>query len=236
MYKKNAETVYEQIVRSVFSGDRIPGSKVVEQDLADELGVSRIPVRESLGRMLGQGLLVGDGAGRGVRMRDYTFEEVCQLYEARGAIEAGVARAAARTARDADIARLNLICEQAEAEIGNYGSQRWAELDHAFHAALADASHNDRLADMLQQLLTECHYIFYLHPSRNRFPVPTPEDATLRMREVVENEHVALLRLIIAGDADGAELLAREAMQRCALQIIETHTHLEPDKSESGEL
>ena len=68
MYKKNAETVYEQIVRSVFSGDRIPGSKVVEQDLADELGVSRIPVRESLGRMLGQGLLVGDGAGRGVRI------------------------------------------------------------------------------------------------------------------------------------------------------------------------
>ena len=153
MSNSNGKTVYDRVIEYLFSGDKPPGSKVVEQELADELGVSRIPIRESLGKLVGQGLLVGEKGGRGVRMREYSIEEIRQLYEARGTIEGGIARAATRAATETDIARLQIICEQAESEIGHYGSKRWAELDHAFHAALADASHNERLAHQLKLML-----------------------------------------------------------------------------------
>jgi len=213
-------SLYDRLIEHLFSGDRTPGSKIIEQDLANELGVSRIPIRESLRRMMGQGLLVGEPGGRGVRMRQYTVEDVRQLYEARGIMEGGAARVAARAATDADITRLHRICRQMEGEIGNYGSKRWADLDHAFHAAIADASHNDRVAQYLKLLLTECHYIFYVRPTRSRRPIPAPEDATAHMRGVLEKEHVALVELIVAGDADAAERQAREDMQRNALRLL----------------
>ena len=217
------KTVYDRLIRCLFSGNMAPGSKVVEQDLADALGVSRIPIRESLGKMVGQGLLVGEKGGRGVRMRKYTVEDIRQLYEARGVIEGGAARAASRSATDTDIARLQIICRQTKTEIGNYGSKRWAELDHAYHAALADASHNERLAQLLKLMLTECHFIFYLYPSRSRKPTLSPEDATVHMQEVLEGEHRALLNLIIAGDADAAARKAREDMHKSGLILTQTH-------------
>ncbi len=213
--------LYDRLLRHLFSGDKTPGSKIIEQDLADELGVSRIPIREALRKMMGQGLLVGEEGGRGVRMRQYTIEDIRQLYEARGILEGGAARIAARAATDADVTRLNYICRQMETEIGNYGSERWANLDHGFHEALADASHNDRIAEQLKLMLTECHYIFYVRPTRSRRPIPAPEYAATHMREVLENEHIALLDLIIAGDADAAEMKAREDMQRNALRLLE---------------
>ena len=226
MSDNGEKTVYERVIDYIFSGDFPPGCKVIEQDLADELGVSRIPIREALGKMVGQGLLVGEQGGRGVRMRKYVMEEIRQLYEARGVLEGGAARAAARAATDADIARLEIICKQAETEIGNYGSKRWAELDHAFHSALGDASHNDRIAQTLKLMLTECHYIFYLYPSRSRQPMPTSESATAHMRDVLDNQHIALIKLIVAGDVEGAERQAREDLHKNAIGLMESHVKM----------
>lgn len=221
MSTNDNKSIYERVTQRIFSGELEPGSKVIEQDLANELGVSRIPIRESLGKLVGQGLLVGEKGGRGVRMRKYTIEEIRQIYEARGAIEAGVARAAARAATDSDIARLNLICNQAESEVGNYGSKRWAELDHAFHSALADASHNERLAHILKLMLTECHYIFYVYPGRTRTPAPSREEASAYMRHVLDDEHRSLMKLIVAGDAEAAGEKAREDMEKSNLTLTE---------------
>ncbi|MBN2580637.1 MAG: GntR family transcriptional regulator [Pirellulales bacterium] len=209
----SGESIYDRVVRHIFfSGELPPGSKVVEKVLADQLGVSRIPIRETLGKLAGQGLLVDGLNGQGVRLRRYTAEETRQLYELRELLEGGAARAAARAANDADITRMEMICNQSESEIGDYGSQRWADLDHAFHAALADASHNDRIARLLKLMLTECHYLFYLYPSAVGRPTPAHEDAVQRMQSIL-NDHRVLLQLICAGDADGAERKAREDMR-----------------------
>jgi DNA-binding GntR family transcriptional regulator len=213
MATSNGESVYDRVVQHIFfSGNITPGSKVVEKKLADELGVSRIPIRESLRQLAGQGLLVSGHNGQGARLRKYTAEDIRQLYELRELLEGGAARAAARAATDTDIARMEMICEQTAAEVGDYGSKKWADLDHAYHNALADASHNERIARSLKQLLTECHYIFYLYPSHYGRPKPSDEEARALMQNVLD-DHQTLLRLICAGDADTAERTAREAMR-----------------------
>lgn len=208
-----SETVYDRVLQHIFfSGNVAPGSKVVEKKLAEHLGVSRIPIRESLRRLAGQGLLVGDQNGEGVRVRKYTAEEIRQLYELREMLEGGAARAAARAATDTDVARMEAVCQQMALDVGDYGSKIWADLDHAFHNALADASHNDRIARSLKCLLTECHYLFYLYPSHHGRPKLTSEEANAHMQSVVD-DHRTLLSLICAGDAEGAERKAREDMR-----------------------
>lgn len=153
-------------------------------------------------------------------MRQYTTEEIRQMYEARELLEGGAARAAARAATDADITRLQMILQQAESEVGNYGSKRWGDLDHAFHAALADASHNERIARGLKLLLTECHYVLFLFIPRKGRAKPATADATAHMQSVL-NDHREVLSAVAAGNVEAAEQTAREHMRRSCSRITQ---------------
>jgi DNA-binding GntR family transcriptional regulator len=95
----NDDTVYDRVMQYLFrSGAMQPGERVVETQLAARLGVSRIPVGKALGRLRGQGLLVSDGRGRGLRLRQYSLDEIADFYDYRELLEGGAARAAARAA------------------------------------------------------------------------------------------------------------------------------------------
>ena len=216
----DSSTVYQRLLKWVFSGNVTPGAKLVERSLASELGVSRIPVRESVREMVAQGLLVGGEKWEGVRTRHYDPEEIRQLTEFREIFEGGAAGAAARHATDVDLARMEMICREADAEVGNYGSQRWAQLDHHFHAAMADASHNQRVIHCLRHLLAECHYVFYIHPGRVRRRQPSAEEAAAHMARVVE-DHRAMIEAIGARDPQRASRLARAHMRVCGRQAAE---------------
>ena len=109
--------VYDRLVNMIFHGRFAPGDKLVEEELAAALGVSRVPIRETLAKLVGQGLLVGGSRGQGVRMREYGIEEVRQLYEYREPLEGIAAAAAARRATSSDLTRMEIICQQAEREI-----------------------------------------------------------------------------------------------------------------------
>ena len=205
-------TVYERLLKWVFSGNVAPGAKLVERDMATELGVSRIPVRESVREMVAQGLLVGGDKWQGVRTRRYNPDEIRQLTEFREIFEGGAAQSAARHATEIDVARMEMICNEAESEVGNYGSERWAQLDHHFHAAMAEASHNERLIHAVRHLLAECHYVFYVRPASVRRREPSGEEATAHMARVVE-DHRALIEAIRAHDVERAGKIARAHMR-----------------------
>ena len=205
--------VYDRLVKLVFSGKTTPGSKLVERDLARELGVSRIPVRESLAKMVAQGLLVGGEKWQGARLRSYDSEEIRQLYEYRETLEGGIARASANSRTPGDIDRLRRICDQIEKEVGNYGSERWAQLDHRFHLALAESCRNERLLHSARLLLTECFYVFYLYPARQGRPAPAHDDAVAYMAGIAK-DHRRLVDLVAAGDGDEAEREARSHMRK----------------------
>ena len=201
-------SVYERLLKLVFSEDSTPGEKLVERNLASELGVSRIPVRESVREMVAQGLLVGGEKWEGVRTRRYTPDDIRQLSEFREIFDVGAARMAAQHATDMDVAEMEMICKEAEGEVGNYGSQRWAHLDHRFHETVADASHNQRLIHFMKFMLAESHYAFYTRPAHVRRNVPSKEEVVAHMERVVK-DHLSLVEMIREKDADGAEKIAR---------------------------
>ena len=201
-------SVYDRLLKLVFSEDSRPGEKLVERNLASELGVSRIPVRESVREMVAQGLLVGGEKWEGVRTRRYTPDDIRQLSEFREIFDGGAARVAALHATEMDLAQLDMICKEAEGEVGNYGSERWTQLDHSFHAAVADASHNQRLIHFMKFMLAESHYAFYVRPRHVRRNVPSQEEVVAHMERVIK-DHRALVEMIRKKNPDSAEKIAR---------------------------
>jgi DNA-binding GntR family transcriptional regulator len=87
-----------QLVRLIFSAAYLPGERLVERDLAAQLSLSRIPVRESLQKLASKGILWRDEARRGLRLRDYTPAEVAHLHGYREASELVASRARSRAA------------------------------------------------------------------------------------------------------------------------------------------
>lgn len=209
---------YESIIQKVFSGQFVPGARLVERDLAKELGVSRHPVRETLGKMAAQGILVGGKKGQGVWMREYKPEEVRQLYELREVLEGAAAAAAARSATESDLTHLEIICEQMEAEAENFGSSRWAELDRKYHETMVDAGHNERFAQILKALLTECYYVFYVLSVERGHYGRSNEETSEKSAHVIR-DHRDLLELVRQGKATEAEEKARKTMRESSVQM-----------------
>jgi DNA-binding GntR family transcriptional regulator len=227
------DCLHDRVVRQLLhSGEFQPGDRVVETQLAARLGVSRIPLRESLGRLRGQGLLVSDGPGRGLRMRHYSLQEISQFYEFRELLEGGAARAAARVASPADIARLEAIHGRAEsvAKQGGFESAEWRDADHGFHAALADAGHNERLGQAMALLLAELHGLFYGVLYRRVAAAggrSLTRAAALRHAARAVREHRSVIAAIRARDADRAERRARLHVRNAARRIRAALTTLQ---------
>lgn len=211
----SGDALEQSVTRLLFSGELEPGAKITERELAKELGLSRIPVREVIAKLVVRGVLVRDEKNRSVRMRNYSADEVIQLYELREAFEVATARLACRKATVAELLQLEMICDYMEAEIGNYGSLRWADLDRLFHQTMVRASHNSRVVESFDLLLSECHYVFYLHPARKVRPHPDEQWIHEHMSRVVE-DHRTIVACLRAGDADGVQDHIREQMQRSA--------------------
>ena len=212
--------VYDQLLKWLFSGNVAPGTRLVEQSLAREFGVSRIPIRESIHKMVAQGLLVEGGRGSSVRTRVYTPEEIQELSDLRESLEVGSARTAAVNATETDLTRMEMICNEFEVAIRGSNRERFDRLDHQFHAAVAEASHNKRLIQSLKHLLVEYHYMLFNCLIDTQSDKPASE---LSLADVAE-EHRALVEAIRAGDADRADAIVRNHIRtsgrRAAREMI----------------
>lgn len=206
------DTVYQRIVDIVFRGNCPPGSRLVEEDLATKLGVGRAKVRETLAKLVGQGLLVSGQKGVGVRIRDYSVDDVRQLFEFREILEGVAARGAAQMASTTDIARLEIVCQQAREALANEAFDQWQELDQLFHITIAEASRNKRVLAALRMMIAESRYLFFVYPAPKLL-----EEGRL---ETVQDHHEALLEFIRNRDEKGAEACAREEMIGASERVV----------------
>lgn len=211
------EKIYQAIIKKVLSGDIPPGSRLVERNLADELGVSRIPVREVLTRLIAQGLLTGGRDGQGAWIREYTSDEIRQLYFFRGVIESAILRLAAQVGKSDDLSTASIYCDQMEAMINQADFSRWSDLDYSFHMCLARVGGNVRLISALEMLLSESHYLFYRHAAHQAV-LKLSKDALAHKKRVLR-EHRKLVKLVSQGDADAAEAMVRKVMAESADRI-----------------
>ncbi|QDS89091.1 HTH-type transcriptional regulator LutR [Rosistilla ulvae] len=211
--------VHKKLSDLIFSGEFERGSNLVERNLASRLGVSRIPVRETLTRLVAQGALQGGRKGEGVRLRRYSAEEIRQLYEFRAMLEGGIARAAATNASQADVLRLTIICDEMNASVGEATAERWGILDRRFHEALSESCRNDRTSEALKALLNECFYVFYIL-SRQKSRSELSGEELVSHQKLAVDDHLAIVGHIKARREDEAESHSKLHILRSADRVI----------------
>lgn len=109
-----ADRVYEQILQAINQGYIGPADRIVQEKLAEELVVSRTPVREALLRLEQEGILRSVDRG-GFAIRQTTPREIAELYQAREAIEGYCCAALARQAGAGELVALEEVIRQVEA-------------------------------------------------------------------------------------------------------------------------
>jgi len=137
---------YSLILDAIEAGHCKPGDRLVEADLALQLGVSRTPVREALQRLETQGMLTRDGRSLIVAALDHT--QLSELYIVRSELEGLAARLAARHATDEEARVLRRMATEDRALAG--GDPRLlSRANKRFHKQIHLASHNRFLVQQL---------------------------------------------------------------------------------------
>ena len=143
------DQVYSATRARIMDGTLQRGARIHQEDLADELGVSRTPVREALRRLAAEGL-VEMRTNRGARVADVGGDDMHAAYEARLVIEPGAARLAAQHAAARPLARMRAAVAAQRRAIPNV--RRSFEANREFHLALVEASGNPFLLQLAERL------------------------------------------------------------------------------------
>ncbi|TAH10953.1 MAG: GntR family transcriptional regulator [Curvibacter sp.] len=156
--------IVEAITRSIVEHRLAPGTKLGEQKLADQFGVSRTLIRQALFQ-LSQNRLIRMEPARGAFVAAPSVAEARQVFAVRRMLEAGMVRAFIQSATDAHLKALREHTAQEEHAVrhGNISSR--TELLGDFHVRMAQLMGNDVLALLLMDLLSRCALITLMYQS-----------------------------------------------------------------------
>lgn len=187
-----------------------PGSVVDEQQLAADLDMGLIPVREAL-KLLAHENLVVITPRHGLHIAEVSVPDLEQLSEMRLTLEGLCARLAAERATEDDLVVLDALRqEQASVEPGD--SRRLFDVDRKFHQAIARAAGNKYLSDSLERLFGLSQRLWYL---------ATP---SLGFLPSAVKKHLDLVDAIRDRDADRAEHIMRSHVQEFYDKVREVLT------------
>ncbi|MFI6879936.1 GntR family transcriptional regulator [Streptomyces sp. NPDC050400] len=153
----------EELIRArIHSGAYPPDARLRERELAEALGVSRVPVREALMRLAAEGLVVLEPR-RGARVRRLTLRDIEELFDLRLSLEVFAARRAAElVARGSGHDTLRQVMDEAEAATLRGDAAGIAAANTAFHAELITMTGNRLLQSSYQPSLGLMHWLFRL--------------------------------------------------------------------------
>ncbi|GAA3213021.1 GntR family transcriptional regulator [Actinocorallia longicatena] len=183
------DLAYETLKRRIISAELAPGQRLFERDIAAELGVSRIPLREALRRLETDGLVLVV-PGKGALVAPFTPADVRDLFDLRESLESLAARLAAERAGKEGLWLLRRRVREIEKATARADLSRIALANAAFHAEIVRLAANPLLTSLMRPVELRMQRLFHL----------TAE------RDIVEQcaEHGDLYEQIASGDGDKA--------------------------------
>ena len=191
------QRVYDHLREEILTGHLEPGAELAEVALSEQLGVSRGPLREAIGRLAAEGL-VTVRPRRGAVVRSLSKEEFLELYQVREALEMMAVRLAVPRLGAADFATLQGLIETMAKHAERDEIAEFFEANVAFHGYLFAASGNGKLQEVYRQLLGQI----------GRYRIRSLALRGNLQRSVAE--HAAILRAARRGDAERAAHLMSE--------------------------
>ena len=194
-------TAYQKLRELIVRGRLAPGTRIIESDVAERLGVSRTPARSALQRLQQEGYVTAMGGGKQVRLlvAPLTEEDARELFEIVGSVEGLAARGAAglpaqeRKALVRELERVNEAL-RAEAESPRPGQNEIFDLDSGFHRLYVEAGAGPRLLALHDAVKPQAERYVRLYISFLVDEIGSSVD-----------EHLTTCRSIDGGDPDGAQ-------------------------------
>ncbi|MGQ9548708.1 MAG: GntR family transcriptional regulator [Roseiflexus sp.] len=199
----SADQVYQRLRRLLIEGYYPPGSRLVEERLAQDLGVSRTPVRQALVRAAAEGL-VQLFPNRGAVARGFTVDDLIEMYDLRALLEGHAAYLAARRITAEQLVRMEMAATALEQSLTITFDRHQDEVhflvEHnaIFHQTIAEAAGNQRLISMLNQIVAVPLQFqsFYWYRAEER--------------RISNFFHRSILHALRLGDGDRARAMMRE--------------------------
>lgn len=205
-YKPLRELVFESLREAILLGRLKPGERLMEVQLADEMGVSRTPVREAIRKLELEGFVVMIPR-KGAYVAGITHKDIADLFEIRAALEGMAAGLAAERITEEELEKLErAIVEGTSAHEDNISA--YVDWDTVFHDIIYQASRNQQLV----QIIT------HLREQIQRFRV-TSLSQPGRTKMFVE-EHKKIVEAISARDIEAARTLAREHIENAEQNLL----------------
>jgi DNA-binding GntR family transcriptional regulator len=194
--RSQSEEAYLRIRDRIVCLEMAPGSVVQEARLREELEIGRTPIREALQRLALENL-VRSVPHRGTFVTDVNITDLSRITEVRVVLEGYAARLAAERAAASDRDAIRDLLDALQAG-GAADQKELMKSDQQIHRQIYRATRNSFLESTLERYFNLSLRLWYM-----------VLDHGVRLREAVE-EHVALLRSVLAGDGE----LAEESMRR----------------------
>ena len=193
------DLVYEKLKAAILADVFKKGERLVEQEIAAKLNVSRTPVRSVLQRLEAEGILTNSGPSHSLVVREYSPDDIREIYMIREALESLAARCAAQNADEGEIRAMRDLLDEMVRVSGTAaaGSEEIFEINRKFSEAFNNASHMPTLVQMIESLREQMIRFRRVSLSgRSR-------------KETALSEHQAMLEAVAAREPDVAAELTR---------------------------
>lgn len=173
------ETIFREIRKKILFGEFKPGDKLIEMDLAEQLGVSRTPVREALHKLELEKLVK-------IVPRKYclviglTDESIKEIHTIRAVLEPLAASKAVANITDEELEHLEYLLDRYRHYLDKGDTEKLMEINDEFHNTITAASHLTRVIDFLENL----------HDYVERFRITFLSNKDLAFRSLEEHQNI----------------------------------------------
>jgi DNA-binding GntR family transcriptional regulator len=211
-YKPLREVVFDTLRDAIITGVLRPGERLMESQLAEELGVSRTPVREAIRKLELEGFLVMVPR-KGAYVAGISLKDIADVFEVRAALESLATELAAERITEEELEELERILVRKSEIIEQGDIVKFVECDKKFHDTLYRASRNRRLMQILSNLQDEVHRfrsVSLAHPGRMR----TALDEHRKVVEALADRDIVRAKALAWKHIESAENSLLEAVRK----------------------
>jgi DNA-binding GntR family transcriptional regulator len=213
------QRVYNQLREMILTGDLATGSPIEERRLAEEMQVSRTPLREAISQLVTEGI-IEYRPYRGNLVRRFNAKQVQDLYQVRKALEALAMRLAIPKLSQEHIEKIRCILDNVQTALDRGDIEAYNENDRRFHQTIVEITGNDTLMEALNRLAAQIQLV--------RFMANTDPSVVQRTAK----ERPLILAALEARDADRAAQLMEAHIEGVCAAVVAQIQRLEAEDEE----
>jgi DNA-binding GntR family transcriptional regulator len=208
--------VYEYVVNGIREGRYQPAMKLSDRDIARELDIGHMTVREAMGKLAEHGWIERI-PNRGAFVRKFSPQDVKDTYMLREIMEGVAIRELAEHATEEDIQKLRRCCEMINASSQNRNIKEYQKADLAFHRMSVEFTQNKRLCELFDALILQGHLAFEILVTKAVGMILM--NVSESFEQSFPARHIDICNAIANHDPDLAEKLVRQHI-RFGYEII----------------